>query len=198
MAYQTIQINCPGCGAPVSTDQKECDWCHGPVIISTFNSVYSMPLPEVNKRAMGYGAAIAQNPDHKGLYGSMAMCYLKLGLYDKALAAFDKAIENNFDNSEMYFYASICLLKGQKPFLHLRPTIDKILEYMNAATMIEPKGIYYYFMAYIKQDYFARKYLITSPKYNELLATAKQYGYSDFDVQQLFSILKTEIPAALA
>lgn len=198
MAHQSIEINCPGCGARVSTAQKECDWCHNPIIISTFNSVYSMPMPQVNKMTMGYNKALSENPENKELNGSVAMCYLKLGLYDKALSAFEKAIEDNFDNSEMYFYAAICLLQGKKPFLHQRPTIDKILEYMSAATMIEPRGIYYYFMAYIKYDYFSRKYLTTNPNYTQLLSTAKQYEYSDFDVEQLFSILKVEKPGALA
>lgn len=60
------------------------------------------------------------------------MCYLKLKMYDKALGAFEKAIEDNFDDSEIYFYAAICLLNGKKAFLNQRPTIDKILEYLNA------------------------------------------------------------------
>lgn len=47
MSHQVVELNCPGCGARVSTAQKECDWCHKPIIISTFNSVYSMPMPEV-------------------------------------------------------------------------------------------------------------------------------------------------------
>ena len=198
MAYESIEITCPGCGARVAIEQKECSFCHGPVIISTFNSVYSMQMPEVNKLKMGYEGLVRDNPGDKDYAGAVAMCYLKLGIHEKALAAFEKAIEDNFDNSEMYFYAAVCLLQGKKAFLHQRPTIDKILEYMSAANMIEPKGIYYYFMAYVKYDYFSRKYLISNPNYTELLNTAKQYGYSDYDVKQLFEILKVEKPGALA
>lgn len=51
MAHQVIDMKCPGCGAPTSTGETTCKYCHRPVIISTFNSVYSMPLPEVNKYA---------------------------------------------------------------------------------------------------------------------------------------------------
>lgn len=57
------------------------------------------------------------------------MCYLMLKLYDKALPAFEKAMEDNFDNSETFFYAAVCLLKGRKAFLLTRPEIDKIEEY---------------------------------------------------------------------
>ena len=42
MSHQVVELNCPGCGARVSTAQKECDWCHKPIVISTFNSVYSI------------------------------------------------------------------------------------------------------------------------------------------------------------
>jgi tetratricopeptide (TPR) repeat protein len=173
---------------------KECPAGH-PISISTFNSVYDMPLPMVNKYASAYKKALALSPDDVEINNSIAMCYLKLKLYDKALPAFEKAIEDNFDNSETFFYAAICLLQGKKAFLQQRPTIDKILEYINAALMIEPKGIYYYFLAYIKYDYFSRKFFKTSPTYQEALAMAAQAGYSPFDAEQLFAILGTERPA---
>lgn len=125
------------------------------------------------------------------------MCYLKLKMYDKAFGAFEKAIEDNFDNPETYFYAAVALLGGQKAFLTPRPKIDKIEEMLNAAVSIEPRGIFYLFWAYIKQDYFKRKFLRTTPDYLAMLATAKEYGYSDLDRENLFAILGVECPAAL-
>lgn len=194
MSHTVIEMNCPGCGARVSTGQSECEWCHKPIIISTFNSVYSMPMPEVNKFAGAYRKALAENPDNQELNNSVAMCYLKLKLYDKALPAFEKAMEDNFDNSETFFYAAVCLLKGRKAFLLTRPEIDKIEEYINAALMIEPRGVYYYLLAYIKYDYFSRKFFKTSPTYQEALAMAQQQGYSHFDAEQLFGILGVDRP----
>lgn len=195
MSHTVIEMNCPGCGARVSTGQSECEWCHKPIIISTFNSVYSMPMPEVNKYAGAYKKALSENPDDQALNNSIAMCYLKLKLYDKALSAFEKAMEDNFDNSETFFYAAICLLKGRKAFLLNRTEIDKAEEYINAAIMIEPRGIYYYFLAYIKYDYFSRKYFKTSPTYQEALKMAQQQGFSPYDAEQLFSILGVEKPS---
>lgn len=195
MAQQIVEINCPGCGARVSTGQAKCEWCHQPIIISTFNSVYSMALPEVNKYANAYRKALAENPENTDLNNSVAMCYLKLKLYDKALPAFEKAMEDNFDNSETFFYAAVCQLKGRKAFLLTRTEIDKIEEYLNAAIMIEPRGIYYYLLAYIKYDYFNRKFFKTSPTFQEALSMAQQSGYSPFDAEQLFAILGVERPA---
>ncbi|MBN1970789.1 MAG: tetratricopeptide repeat protein [Candidatus Delongbacteria bacterium] len=189
MAQEIINLSCPGCGAGVTTDDKSCKYCQRPIIISTFNSVYTMSLPEVNKYAGAYRKALAENPDNQALNISIAMCYLKLKLYDKAVEAFEKAIEDNFDNSESFFYLAVALLQGKKAFLATRPIIDKIEEYLNAAIMIESKGIYYYFQAYIKYDYYSRKFFKTSPTYQEALEQAKQFGFSQNDVEQLYAIL---------
>lgn len=197
MGQQVIELNCPGCGARVNTGQKECEWCHKPIVISTFNSVYSMSMPEVNKYVGTYRKALSENPDNKELNKSIAICYLKLRILDKALTAFEKAIEENFDDSELYFYAAVCALGGKKAYLNQRPTIDKALEYINAALMIEPKGIYYYFLAYIKYDYFARKHFRTSPDYQECLALACDVGLSDYDIEQLFTLLNVIRPEVM-
>ena len=198
MSQQVVNLNCPGCGARVTTGQKICDYCEKPIVISTFNSIYSMPMPLVNKYAGTYRKALVENPDNPELNTSIAMCYLKLKLYDKAFSAFEKAMEDNFDNSEIFFYAAISLLQGNKAFLTQRPAIDKIEEFINAANMIEPKGIYYYFLAYIKYDYFNRKYFNTSPTYSEALQMAIDNGVTEHDSEQLFTILGVPEPEVLS
>jgi tetratricopeptide (TPR) repeat protein len=191
---QIINLNCPGCGAGVSTEQKVCKYCGRPVVITSFNSVQQMSPLELNKYASAYRQILSENPNNKELNASLAHCYLKLKLYDKAILAFEKAVEDNFDNSETFFYAAVTLLKGQKAFVAQRADIDKIEEYINAALMIEPKGRYYYFQAYIKHDYFHRKFLNTSPKWEEALQMAKDNGVSPTDIEQLFALLGVDIP----
>ena len=122
MSYKTERLTCPGCGFPISVGMKECPAGH-PINISTFNSVYDMPMPLVNKYANTYRKDLAEDPDDKELNNSIGICYLKLKLYDKALEAFEKAMEDNFDNSETFFYAAICLLQGKKAFLPQGPWI---------------------------------------------------------------------------
>ena len=200
MATQLVDIECPNCGATVGTGQKTCEYCKQPVIISTFNSVYAMPMPMVSKYANAYRQVLAGNPDDQTINNSLAMCYLKLKLHDKALSAFEKAMEDNFDNSETFFYAAICLLGGKKAFLAQRPAIDKMQEYINAALMITPtKGIYHYLLAYIKYDYFSRKCFNTTPIWQEALAAANAAGESPspLDIEQFWGILGVECPAVL-
>ena len=191
---EIVELECPGCGRPLTTDVKECPACHRPVVISSFNSVYSMTADEVNKYANSFNKALQNNPDNRILNASIAMCYLKLKLYDKALPAFEKAIEDNFDNSETYFYAAVCSLKGRKAFLAQREEIDKIEKFIGAAIMVEPRGVYYLFWAYIKYDYYERKYLKTSPNYKDMLNKAIESGCTQADSDMLFSILGVPCP----
>lgn len=197
MEQEVVELKCPGCGARVTTAQAECEYCHKPVVISSFRSVYSMPIPEANKYAGAYRQALKDNPGNDILNKSAAMCYLKLKLYDKALASFDKAIEDDFDDAETYFYAAISLLKGKKAFLARRSDIDKIIGYIDAANMIEPRGIFYYFMAYVKYDFFERKFLNTSPDYKVCLQTADEYGTSEADKEMLYDVLGVARPEVL-
>jgi len=187
-------ITCPGCGEPWAINMKECPSCHRPVVISTFNSIHTMTVPEVKKYTNVYEEILATDSNNVDILSSIAICYLKLNLYDKALLAFEKAMEVDCNNSEIYFYTAVCLLKGKKAFLAQRTDIDKAIEYLNAALLIEPKGIYYYFLAYIKYDFFERKYLNTSPNYREYVQMSYDIGTSDFDKDMLFNILNVAPP----
>ena len=195
---EVLELECPGCGRPLSTDMKECPACHRPVVITTLSGMGGMAMLEINKYANAYQKALVADPNNKQVNGALAMCFLKLKLYDKALAAFDKAIVDNFENSEVYLWAAVALLRGKKAFVTPRPDINQAEEYLNAAIMIEPKGIYYYMLAYIRYDFHARKFLRCSPDYRELLQQAVAAGVSAADVDQLFGVLNVEVPPQIA
>ena len=198
MSTKIIDIECPHCHAAVDIEQRRCKYCKEPIIISTFNSVYDMPIPMVNKLANTNRQLLDADPENKEVNFSSGCCLLRLKLYDKALNAFEKAIQDNYDNTESFFYAAICLLGGKKAFLAQRSEIDKIEEYINAALMIEPKGVYHYLLAYIKYDYFSRKSYKTSPTYQEALAAAQSLGVSFLDFQQLYANLGVTCPEPIA
>lgn len=187
-------LRCPSCGAGVASTQKNCDYCDNPIIITTFNSVNGMSSLQLKKYAKSYSDALEESPKDITVNTALGMCYLKLKLYDNAIMAFDKAIETNFDNSETFFYAAVSLLSGKIAFVQKRETINKILEYINAAIEIEPRAIYYYFLAYIKYDYFKRKFFNITPDYSQELRQAMQAGVSHYDKSELFEILGVEKP----
>lgn len=180
---------CPGCGARVSPNMKECEYCRGPVIINSVKAISTFQPLQLNKYALSYRKQLMSNPDDRELIRSMGICYLKLKLYDKANEAFENAIKDNFDDAESYFYAAIGMLHGKKAFVALRPDIDKAIEYLNAANMIEPKPIYSLLLAYIKKDYFHRKALHTSPSWEDELTAACALGAIDEDKNLLGELL---------
>lgn len=197
MSTEAKNITCPNCGAPQPMDATTCKYCKSPVIISTYTSVAEMPMPLLNKYVNSYKKELAQDGGNIAAHESIAFCYFKLKLYDKAIESFSKAIEEVFDNSDLYFYLAICLLKGKKAFLTPRPVIDQIEEYIQAALSIENKGIYYYFWAYIRYDHHHRKFYNMNPNYQQIYQMAKDAGLSEYDVAELYKILGVERPSCL-
>ena len=111
MGVEFVQIKCPGCGAAVSTKDEFCEYCGKPVMIRNFNSVASMSMPELNRYVGSYKREIDSNGENDAINQSIAMCYLKLKQYKMAGKYLQKAMEDNFDDSENYFYAAVCLLE---------------------------------------------------------------------------------------
>ena len=197
MSHNVVNLECDGCGARVATDTKTCPYCHQPIVISTLGSLDGFSPMALKKKASIYNKAIAGDPENDELNMSIAFCYMKMNLYDKAIPCFEKALEENFDNADAYFYAAIALLKGKKAFLSPREVINKVIEYIDAANMIETKGIYYYYLAYIKYDYFERKSLNSAPNYRECIKKALDCGLSDADIETLYNLLGVERPTEL-
>ncbi len=194
MAYQVEELECPSCGAPIGIDTQVCPHCFRDIVVRTFHTIGSLTPKEANQRIKAYDKMLQQNPDYAEAYLSKAFCYLRLRLYDKALPCFDKAIEENLEEADAYFYAAVARLRGKRPFLTGKKEIEKIEEYLNAATMLEEKGIYAYFHAYLKNDYYEKKKLRSNPTSRELLEQAARMGFSQADKEELQQILGSEMP----
>ena len=194
MPQRIIELECPGCAAALTTSDKICPKCFRPIVITTLDSIKEYSPLDLKKQVNTYNKALVSNPEDSELNLSGAFCYMRLKLYDKAIACFEKALEENFDNADAYFYAAIALLRGKKAFLSQRDTINKVIEYIDAANMIEPKGIYYYYLAYIKYDYFERKALKNPPDYRECIKKAVSIGLSEVDIDTLYELLEVDRP----
>jgi tetratricopeptide (TPR) repeat protein len=193
---EVTNYTCHCCGASVAVDDRECSYCENPVRITTFESVWTLPSPVVNKYLSSYNKE-ATNGASAEATTAIAFCYLKLKMYEKALLAFEDSMAENFDNSEVFFYAAVCRLKGKKAFLAPRADIDKAIEYTEAARMIEPRAIYDYLLAYIKTDFFQRKGFRINPDAQEELSSAQSKGLAAGDVEHLHSVLALQKPPQL-
>ena len=194
MANTVVEMKCPGCGARVNVGQRDCEYCHKPIVISTLNTLDQIGVPELSKYVASYNQTLNVDPSNASISTALALCFLKLGRYDQAIEALNKAQTMDLENSELYFYEAIAVLKGKKAFLVPREIINKAIECLESAIMLEPKGIYYYFLAYLKYDYYYRKHLKTLPDYKAVLAEAQMVGVSDYDITQLFEMLRVPKP----
>lgn len=200
MAVKIVDCKCSGCGSAIVPSQTRCEYCDNPVVVTSFNSVYAQDLPSLNRlsRALDKDLRDGNTPELSGnIKFTLGGCYLKLKLYDKALQRFEEAIEEDFDNPEAPFYAAVSLLRGKKAFLASMIDIKKALEYVNAALMVEDRGVFHYFLAYIKHDFYARKYLNITPNWQEELLIARATNLSPTDCDMLFDILGVVCPAEL-
>lgn len=180
---------CPGCGASVSPEIKQCEYCKKPVIIHSIGAISTFNPLQLNKYALSYRKQLADKPDDRELNRSMGICYLKLKLYDKANEAFERAITDNFEDADSYFYAAVGRLQGKKAFVAPRADIDKAMEYLNAANMIAPNPVYSLMLAYIKKDYFDRKALRINPSWDDEFVTALSMGATEADTNALAELL---------
>jgi tetratricopeptide (TPR) repeat protein len=135
--------------------------------------------------------------EHKESSLDKAKGELKSGFYDSALTNFRKAMDNNADDPDAYYYAAIALFGGKKAFVQQRTVIDQALNYINTAISMRPKGIYYYLLAYIKYDYFERKYLNTSPNYRQAAALAVKNGVTAQQISDMYSLMKVSRPSEI-
>lgn len=120
--------------------------------------------------------------------------FLEMKLYDKAISCLESEISNDTMNSELYFYLSVALLRGKRPFLSSKADIQRIEGYMETAIAMQEKSMYYCFCSYIKYDFYSNKHLKTDLNYVVLYEIAKTLGLTYSDVQELFALLKTNKP----
>lgn len=195
---QVADLNCPGCNAPVSAATRECPYCGRDIVISTFTTIAAYTAVELRKSISAYQSGLAVRSDDSALNLSTAFCFLKLKLHDNALVHFEKAIEANISNSEAYFYCSLAMLRGNKAFTTPKRDIDKAISLANAAVCLEPRGIYHYFLAYLKYDFYERKCLNITPDYKAEMEQAKRNTVCNGDIASVAEILNREFPAAIA
>ena len=189
------EINCPGCQAPLSMDMKTCPYCGRPVVITTFSAVNSLSNLDLNRYQANIGKNIAAGKGNESENeASLGFIFLKLKLYSKANEHFSKAVDTYFDSAELFMAAAVAKLEGKKAFLNTRDIINECERYLNIAIEIEPRGIFYYFLAYLRYDYHFRKGFRVSPTYMEYLRKAVDVGVSHADIQTLFDMLGVAIP----
>lgn len=192
---ETESLHCPNCMNPVGPRDEFCPYCKGHLMIRSVSEVNDLSGIQLRKYQSAFEKRIEKGEGDLSLNETaLAFIFLKLKMYDKANEHFLKAMDTCFDNPDLYYGAAICQLRGQKAFVIPRTDINKAEEYLNTAIEIEPKGIYYYFLAYIRYDHHARKFFNVSPNYREYLVESVKHTLTRGDIDSLYAALGVECP----
>lgn len=194
---EILDNKCPNCGDGIDIGQTICESCRQPVRITSLKTLSTIDNGSLIRRTMNYKRIVEENPSSLDEQLSLSLVFLKLGRFKDANESFVKCLQLDPTNSELYYYAALSLLDGKKAFLNSRKTIDEILGLMDAAITLENKGIYYYFISYIKYDFFFRKHLRIEPDYRDTFVFSQEVGVSENDIFEMYEILKIDRPDSL-
>jgi tetratricopeptide (TPR) repeat protein len=166
-------IRCKGCGANLSPENTTCNYCFSENIVKANENPFNIDQ-KLAKQYANYFKAKVQNDSTDGnAVFSLGLFYLNLKLYDLAIKSFQKAIELNPDEPEIYYYNALALVKGRRPKTIPFKEIKEIEQYNNAAIQLADKAKYYYLAAIINYDFYATNGMkVPQPDYNELLNSA--------------------------
>lgn len=194
MAQLVQDLTCPGCGAPAAMSTQECPSCGRPVVITTFSAISDWSPPQVNKYMKAYKEALtgADDPD---VHLALGICLLKLGTYDLAMRHIQEAISADVDNADGFLYAAVACLRGRRPFLTPMPDVKTALTYIDAARALESRGIFDYFSAFVRSDFFERKFLRIQPTALDEMRLAHEHGLPDADIDLLHDLIRVPRPA---
>ena len=182
---------CPNCGANIDYQGESCEYCGSKFVITNFRSPSAVEWMKYSNQINGS----LKDDDSADVHYSKGYAFLMSGLYDKALAEFDRSIECNLTHGDGCFLASVAVLKGKKAFVCDKVVVDKAIEYAEAAFSIEMNPVYKAMVGYLKYDFYARKFLRTSPDYKEEMAISRELGLTRGDIDTLFGLVKTDVPS---
>ena len=80
MSHTVIEMNCPGCGARVSTGQSECEWCHKPIIYAAI----------IDRRKILYPFSSNNKRVHRKQSAGFIACAHEIGFRRIDIAQFGK------------------------------------------------------------------------------------------------------------
>jgi hypothetical protein len=120
--------------------------------------------------------------------------HLRLGLHAKALEHLRLAMNAGAQSPDLYYLSAVATLDGKKAFLASLARIREAEHLIHAAVMLENRGVFHYFLAYLGFDYYRRRSLNAPTPWPASLARAWSLGMTQKEIDSLFELLSVNDP----
>lgn len=199
----SLVIKCSRCEFETELQSKDevkkCKSCKAYIIVQNTFEAETLSSVEKMKQQMNLLAALNRgslDQDSKDmLNNSLGLIALESKSYLIAQKHFQKAVDENPDNAEAYYYHSLSLLNGQRPFLNSRNLIDQLIQNMDFALSLGMKGKYAYLKALLIHDFYILKSFRYPESVSSVLEIANALGVTDEEKREIFKILNMNKPA---
>ncbi len=121
-----------------------------------FSLIYSK-TPEIDHIIAHGEKILKQDNDYVEALFNVGVCLLFKSHFKKAATLFNRCSELESLNSRFYFFKSLSLLEGKRPYRHKKIIIDNIIDHLNKSIHLNPENTTYSELLYlIHQDFHQR------------------------------------------
>lgn len=173
MSLVADALECPNCGATISIQNRECDYCHSPIVVRRIQDIGNKTPQEINKYVQFYQNFMKmQHGESAEILTALGVCLLKKNSYAESIKHLEKAIGLMPENGESHYYLALAMMQKKRPYLHTLQNIKKIVQYVESALTYSTSGKYYYLLYLIQTDFYDKKHLRSGRNTEELLSNA--------------------------
>ena len=185
------EMECPGCGASVSLQDKECAFCGRKLTFTSLNfkEVRRTTFKESAKFLNAYKNALKGSPDNPEVLASLGYVLLDRGQYEEAADALDKACGNGADDPDVLFQAALAHFKTKKPFQIKLKEAESIIARLDSAITMEARPQYLFAKAQLINLLFERRFVRYRESSASILRQADAAGLTDADRTDIESLL---------
>ncbi len=182
---------CPGCGASISLDDTQCEFCGRKLTFTSTNfaahkrSVFHDAAKFLN----GYQRAVKDSPDDPDVLSGLGFYQFEQGSFAEAAESFDKAIAQGSTDPDVMFHAAIAKFRTDKPFKIPMRRARAIMTQLDGAISMNPSAAYLFAKAQLVRVLFEQRFLKFDCTAKDVMAQAAAAGLSDADRGEINALL---------
>lgn len=198
----SLIIKCANCetdnAVEVQSGEPKCTSCRRYLVMKNTQEVETLtPVEKIKQQRNILNALTSsslEQPDKDILNGSLGLIALESKSYTIAQSHFEKIIAESPSNAEAYYYYTLSLLNGKRPFVSNRAQIDQSIQNLNFALSLGSLGKYAYLKALLIYDFYKMKSLRYAETYEATLELAYALGVSEEEKAEIFKLLNMKRP----